>query len=158
MKRYSFFILAIALLLSGGGCKFWGDTVEVQDTTISETEAYKATLFREPNIENGEDGWRLIITEKNNGIGFERALYSDTFTFVDFFYLSWIWEGDDRFWVFDNDTGDVFMISSCSFAEECDVWEKHDWGHRDIKWIEEDVWPPNELYPLAKEDTVSEDI
>ena len=82
--------------------------------------------------------WQVTIADAQGNL-----LYKDEQSrFVGTLNVYWVWDADDRVWLYNSDTGRVF------FWEPGDgTWVKTEWGYGRVREIERDVEPPPELYP-----------
>ena len=82
--------------------------------------------------------WKVTISDPDDYL-----LYKDDESgFVGYLNVYWVWDSEDRVWLYNSDTGQVF------FWELADgEWLKTEWGHGKVREIDRDLAPPPELYP-----------
>jgi hypothetical protein len=82
--------------------------------------------------------WKVTISDQDG-----KLLYKDENSeLVGYLNAYWLWDGQDRVWLYNSDTGQVF------FWELSDgEWPKTEWGHGRVGDIDRGLTPPPELYP-----------
>jgi len=87
-----------------------------------------------------EDGYWKIRFDNNKG----KELFTDHTDFVGHLNIYWIWDKEERFWVYNSDDGSVY----CWLRDNSVGWYWVRWGTGHKKWAEKvDFWPPDDLYP-----------
>lgn len=85
----------------------------------------------------GPPYWHVTISDLNG-----RVLYRDPQKqFPGWFGAHWVWDKQDRVWIFSYDSGTVFF--------ECvdSVWTRHKWSPNDKGYKQRGISPPGLLYP-----------
>jgi len=82
--------------------------------------------------------WKVTISDRQG-----RQLYKDNASeFVGNLKVYWIWDEEDRVWLYNSDTSEVFYWELMGSE-----WIKVRWGYGKTKEMEGDLTPPSELYP-----------
>jgi hypothetical protein len=81
--------------------------------------------------------WKVTISNPEGDV-----LYKDDESeFVGYLKVYWIWDGNDRVWLYSSDTGNVFFWELVG-----DEWIKTRWGAAGRE-IDRSIEPPVDLYP-----------
>ena len=83
--------------------------------------------------------WKVTISNAS-----DQVVYKDNASeFVGYLMVYWKWDTEDRVWLYNSDTAEVF------FWELVDhEWVKTKWGAGKEREIDRELVPPAELYPL----------
>jgi hypothetical protein len=85
-----------------------------------------------------EGVWKVTIRNVNNDIEYK----DEESTFADRFNAYWVWDNDDRVWLYNSDDQNVYF-----WEKENGTWAKYRWGHEHTKQISREISPPKALYP-----------
>jgi len=112
-----------------------------QQPVTSPSGEYVLTVPIETNTTNpqykGTPVWKVTIS--SNG----KIEYKDEgSTFVGNLNVYWIWDKDDRIWLYESDTSYVYF-----WAKVDGEWQKTKWGYGHTREIDMAIEPPEELYP-----------
>jgi uncharacterized protein YcfL len=140
-KDYYLILLLIALLVSG--CRSSNDTpLNLQQSSVSPSGRYTLTVLIEENqgnpTYNETKVWKVTISNAA-----DQVIYKDDGSeFVGNLMVYWLWDAEDRVWLYNSDTGEVY------FWELMDSeWIKIRWGAGKEKEIDREIMPPAGLYP-----------
>lgn len=130
--RTLFYLLPAALLLLG--------IVAVSNTPQPVNHRSPATspdgnLILSVPIEN--DLWRVTIRDRKGNV-----VYRDEPGFGGLFNVYWIWDRQNRIWLFDSDTSYVYYWENTPRG-----WRKVQWGYGHTREVPEAIQPPEVLYP-----------
>lgn len=90
------------------------------------------------NDPHGNKVWKITISDQQS-----KQLYKDNeSTFVGHLNIYWIWDADDRVWVYNSDDGSVWF-----WELQNESWSKTNWGFKRNRRIDRDITPPPTLYP-----------
>ncbi len=106
--------------------------VNQQFPAVSATGAYQARVTAEE---------RFWIVEIQNSHG--ETLYKQPTDFVSHLNVYWIWDNDDRLWLYNSDDGWVHYWHAIPEGE----WEHVIWDSSDVEKPDPTVDPPNALFP-----------
>lgn len=82
--------------------------------------------------------WKVTISD-----GQGKQLYKDNDSeFVGNLQVYWVWDKEDRVWLYNSDTSKVFYWELTEGE-----WGKVRWGYGRTKEVGGDLKPPSELYP-----------
>ena len=112
-----------------------------QQPLTSPSGSFVLSLPIEENWVNPQyDGtrvWKVTISDTEGDV-----LYKDHESeLVGYLKVYWIWDSDDRVWLYSSDTGDVFFWELVG-----DEWIKTWWGAAGRE-IDRPIEPPVDLYP-----------
>jgi len=129
-------MLALSLALSG--CAQIASKSNQKSPSVSPSGKYVLTVpvERDPQRRN-LPYWRVTISDAT-----EKVLFKDDSEFAGQLNVYWLWDSEDRVWLFNSDTGRVYFWESSGGK-----WKRAEWGHGKVKEIERDLSPPAELYP-----------
>ena len=82
--------------------------------------------------------WMVTIRNVNNKIEYK----DKESNFLGHFNSYWVWDKDDRVWLYNSDNGNVYFWEKLN-----ETWEKHHWGQNHTRQISRDLNPPEILYP-----------
>ena len=82
--------------------------------------------------------WKVTIRNADGRVEYK----DEASTFVGYLNVYWIWDQDDRVWLYNSDDGHVYFWERAQ-----DAWLKHLWGYGQTKDIPRDIMPPDNLYP-----------
>jgi hypothetical protein len=85
----------------------------------------------------GPPYWHVTISDPNGNV-----LYRDSEEdFPGWFNSYWVWDEEDRVWLYGSDSGTVFY--------ECvdGIWKRYEWGYSKKGKGEKEIEPPKSLYP-----------
>jgi hypothetical protein len=142
VKRPCALVLLLGLALAFGCRRTQSLPPNQQQPSISPNGRYVLTVPIEPNETNPEYAgtrvWKVTISDQDGAL-----LYRDDKSeFVGYLNAYWLWDSQDRVWLYNSDTGQVF------FWELSDgEWLKTEWGHGRVGDIDRDLAPPPEVYP-----------
>jgi hypothetical protein len=112
-----------------------------QQPLTSPGGSFVLTLPIEENRVNpqyeGTRVWKVTITDPHGNVVYK----DDESEFVGYLNVYWMWDSDDRVWVYSSDTGDVFFWELVD-----DEWTKTWWGAAQRE-IDRPLEPPPGLYP-----------
>lgn len=131
------FILLCSLLVLAG-CSAREMPINHMQDVMSPSSEYILSV----PIEKAEDGhkyWFVTITD-NGGV----EVYKDVDTeFVGNLNVYWIWDEEDRVWLYSSDTGRTYV-----WIQSDSEWTKHFWGlGKNVRKYKENIKPPATLYP-----------
>ena len=81
--------------------------------------------------------WTVTIGDSKGNVELE-----DRTDFMGHFSVYWVWDSEDRVWLYNSDDGAVWLWERARGR-----WTRRRWGHGHTKHIEENLTPPEELYP-----------
>jgi hypothetical protein len=85
----------------------------------------------------GSPYWHVTISDPNGEV-----VYRDPEEdFPGWFGTYWVWDEEDRVWLFGSDYGTVFY--ECADG----IWTRYQWGSGKTAHVEKDIVPPESLYP-----------
>lgn len=82
--------------------------------------------------------WYVTVSDPNGVL-----LYRDAQEeFQGIHNVYWTWDDQDRVWLYDSDDGTVYLYEWADGA-----WSRRTWGHDRTRHIEQEIVPPDALYP-----------
>ena len=142
-KTRDYYVILLLVALLASGCRSSNDTpVNWQQSLASPSGRYTLTVLIEENQVNptysGTKVWKVTIS---NAV--DQVVYKDDASeFVGSLMVYWLWDPEDRVWLYNSDTGAVY------FWELTDhEWVKTKWGAGQEREIDRELVPPAELYP-----------
>lgn len=81
--------------------------------------------------------WRVTIRDQKGNV-----IYRDAPGFGGLFNVYWIWDRQNRVWLFDSDTSYVYYWENTPRG-----WRKVQWGYGHTREVPEVIEPPEALYP-----------
>jgi hypothetical protein len=131
-------ILAVAVAFSPAGRWVRSKPNQRQPST-SPSGKYVLTVPIEAGRKSGSDGvWTVTICDSHG-----KQLYQDDDSnFIEALNVYWIWDDDDRVWLYNSDTSDVFV-----WELEAGKWTKARWGYGKNRQSRREIYPPPGLYP-----------
>lgn len=142
LTQSPYLILWLVVLVLSGCDQANKPLVNHRQPLLSPSGRYVLTVPIEENSVNPAYNqtkvWKITISDTEG-----RMLYTDEASeFVGYLMVYWLWDREDRVWLYTSDTGDVFY------------WELDDKGWTKLKWEEgtglekeDDLVPPAALYP-----------
>ena len=86
---------------------------------------------------SGTKVWKVTIAEA------ERVVYQDDGSeFVGNLMVYWLWDMEDRVWLYNSDTAEVYF-----WELDDSEWIKTKWGAGTEREIDREIMPPADLYP-----------
>jgi hypothetical protein len=86
-----------------------------------------------------KDKWWIVTITNRDG----RVEYRDSESdFAGWLMVYWIWDEDDRLWLYSSDTGGV-----CFWEKTVEGWTRRDLGYWSGRYNDKDFSPPKELFP-----------
>jgi len=139
-KQDNYLILLLVTLLASG-CRSSNRTpVNLQQSLVSPNGRYTLSVLLEENQVNpeysGTKVWKVMISEA------EQVVYKDDGSeFVGNLMVYWLWDTEDRVWLYNSDTAEVY------FWEFVDSeWTKTKWGAGQECELDREIAPPADLY------------
>jgi hypothetical protein len=81
--------------------------------------------------------WRVTISDASKNV-----LIKDDSDFVAQLNVYWLWDSEDRVWLYNSDTSRVYFWELSEGK-----WRRVAWGYGKTKETAREVYPPSELYP-----------
>jgi hypothetical protein len=87
--------------------------------------------------------WHVTISDSHGAV-----IYRDhEESFPGQFNVHWMWDDQDRVWLYDSDDGSVYFYELTEGK-----WKKESWGYGNTRQIERDISPPDSLCPHYAKD------
>lgn len=136
MKRFALCVGALLLL---SGCGLSDTPINQQQNSVSPSGSYAVRI----PVERFDDGATYWVTTIKNTAS-DEIVYQDTEQeFVGNLQVYWMWDVEDRLWLYSTDTGRVYV-----WIQNNGVWEKIFWGYgTDKRKYKEPINPPHGLFP-----------
>jgi len=137
MKPYAVFLLGAVVFMAGCG---WREIpVNQRQQSVSPGGQYVVEVPIE-KLEDGHRYWIPVI----KGVDSEEIIYKDSQKeFIANVHIYWMWDVEDRLWMYSTDTGRVYVV-----IPKDDSWEKIFWGYaKDRRRYKEPINPPDGLFP-----------
>ncbi len=136
--RYLALLLFLVVTLSCGQTRSTSPPNQQQPLPSSSGQYVLTVPIEEGLAYDNVQVWQVTIADAQGNL-----LYKDEQSqFVGTLNVYWVWDADDRVWLYNSDTGRVFFWELVG-----GVWVKTEWGYGRVREIERDVEPPPELYP-----------
>ena len=134
-------LILVALLASG--CRSSNDTpVNLPQSLVSPSGRYILKMRIEEHEVNpdysGTQVWKVTILDSEDQVVYK----DDGSEFVGSLMVYWLWDAEDRVWLYNSDTGEVYFWELMNQA-----WVKTKWGAGKEREIDREIVPPTELYP-----------
>ncbi len=135
-------VLALLLVFIFGCSQRQPPFPNQQQPLISPSGRYVLTVPIEENRVTPEyyntSVWKVTISDRDGNL-----LYMENDSeFVGILNIYWIWDDEDRVWLFNSDTSCIFFWEFVNGE-----WVKTKWGYGQVQEINRNLSPPLELYP-----------
>ena len=137
-QRYRLLLPGVLASLILFGCSRTTSPPNQRQPLTSPSEKFVLTVPIEERSGYDARVWQVTISA-----GQGEQLYQDHDSeFVGNLQVYWVWDKEDRVWLYNSDTSEVFYWELTESE-----WVKVRWGYGRTKEVEGDLKPPSELYP-----------